>query len=393
MSTSARGPAYPPPAPEMKSRLGRHRILAPKAGARVSPLCLGAANFGNAWKHFMGECTKETAWEMLDYFYEMGGNFVDTAGNYQDEESEQWLGEWMEERGRRDEMFVATKYCTPWQVHDGTQHKIQTNFGGAATKNLHLSVEASLKKLRTTYVDLLYVHYWDMTTSPEELMQSLNALVLAGKTLYLGISDTPAWFVVKCNAYAAHHGLRPFSVYQGKWSAADRDFERDIIPMCQDQGMALAPWGVLGSGAFKPQRKQSDREMKKEEEEEEEQGRNMPSLISKNAAAASVVLEKIAARMDTAMTSVALAYVMHKALYVFPIVGGRKVEHLKGNIEALGLKLTEEDMAEIESAYEFDLGFPGDMLGASGWEPERNPLNRQVGQIDYVGAGRRIEPK
>ncbi|KAI4245658.1 MAG: hypothetical protein LQ352_006536, partial [Teloschistes flavicans] len=154
MSTSTQAPAYPLPKLEIKSLLGRHRILAPKAGARVSPLCLGAMNFGNAWKDFMGECSKETAWEMLDYFYEMGGNFVDTASNYQAEESEQWLGEWMEERGRRDEMFVATKYCGPWQLHDGTSHKIQTNFGGGATKNLHLSVEASLKKLRTTYVDL-----------------------------------------------------------------------------------------------------------------------------------------------------------------------------------------------------------------------------------------------
>ncbi|KAL9578496.1 MAG: hypothetical protein Q9212_005683 [Teloschistes hypoglaucus] len=388
MSTSARGPAYPLHKPEMKSLLARHRILAPKAGARVSPLCLGAMNFGNAWKEFMGECSKETAWEMLDYFYEMGGNFVDTASNYQGEESEQWLGEWMEERGRRDEMFVATKYCGPWQLHDGTQHKIQTNFGGAATKNLHLSVEASLKKLRTSYVDLLYVHYWDMTTSPEELMQSLNALVLARKTLYLGISDTPAWFVVKCNAYAAHHGLRPFSVYQGKWSAAERDFERDIIPMCQDQGMALAPWGVLGGGAFKPQSSQSD-----EGKKEKEQGRNMPSLIAKNAAATSTVLEKMAERKDTAMTSVALAYVLHKAPYVFPIVGGRKVEHLKGNIEALGLKLSEDDVKEIEGAYDFDLGFPGNFLGASGWEPERNVLNKRVGEIDYVCGGRRVEPR
>lgn len=227
-----------------------------------------------------------------------------------------------------------------------------------------------------------------MTTSPEELMQSLNALVLARKTLYLGISDTPAWFVVKCNAYAAHHGLRPFSVYQGKWSAAERDFERDIIPMCHDQGMALAPWGVLGGGAFKPQSKQSDGEKK-----EKEQGRNMPSLIAKNAAATSTVLEKMAERKNTAMTSVALAYVMHKAPYVFPIVGGRKVEHLKGNIEALGLKLSEEDVKEIEGAYEFDLGFPGNFLGASGWEPERNVLNSRVGAIDYVGAGRRIEPR
>ncbi|KAL8849417.1 MAG: hypothetical protein Q9221_005589 [Calogaya cf. arnoldii] len=111
-----------------------------------------------------------------------------------------------------------------------------------------LSVEASLKKLRTDYIDLFYIHYYDMTTSAEELMQSLNTLVTARKVLYLGISDTPAWFVVKCNSYARHHGLRPFSVYQGKHSATERDLEREIIPMSLDQGVSLAPWGALDGG-------------------------------------------------------------------------------------------------------------------------------------------------
>ncbi|KAI4178197.1 MAG: hypothetical protein L6R41_008497, partial [Letrouitia leprolyta] len=252
MSNTQSPQLYPLPKKPIKSVLGRHRVLAPSAGVKVSPICLGAMNFGNAWKDFMGECSKETAWEMLDYFYDMGGNFIDTASNYQAEESEQWLGEWMEERGRRDEMVIATKYCGPWKMHEGTNHMIQSNFGGGASKNLHVCVEASLKKLRTSYIDLLYVHFWDMTTSVEELMQSLNALVLARKVLYLGISDTPAWLVVKANAYARHHGLRPFSVYQGRWSAAERDFERDILPMCADQGMGLCPWGVLGGGYFKP---------------------------------------------------------------------------------------------------------------------------------------------
>ncbi|KAI4115073.1 MAG: hypothetical protein LQ341_007749, partial [Variospora aurantia] len=270
-------------------------------------------NFGNAWKASLGECSKETAWEMLDYFYDMGGNFIDTASNYQGEESEQWLGEWMEERGNRDEMVVATKYCGPWQQHEGTSHKLQSNFAGGNSKNLHLSVEASLKKLRTSYIDLLYVHFWDMTTSVEEMMQSLNHLISARRVLYLGISDTPAWFVVKANAYARQHGLRPFSVYQGRWSAAERDFERDIIPMCADQGMGIAPWGALGGGYFKPRA-----------QVHQDGGRQMPDMAAKNAALVAETLERVAERKQTAMTSVALAYVLRKAPYVFPIVGGRK---------------------------------------------------------------------
>ncbi|KAL8713149.1 MAG: hypothetical protein Q9220_002670 [cf. Caloplaca sp. 1 TL-2023] len=385
MSTSTQQPnaPYPLPKVEVKSNLGRHRILAPSAGVRVSPLCLGAMNFGNAWKDFMGECTKETAWEMLDYFYEMGGNFIDTASNYQAEESEKWIGEWMEERGCRDEMVIATKFCGPWQLHSAAKSKIQSNFGGGASKNLHLSVEASLKKLRTSYIDLLYVHYWDMTTSVPELMHSLHTLILARKVLYLGISDTPAWFVVKCNAYASAHHLRPFSVYQGRWSAAERDFERDIIPMCMDQGMALAPWGALGGGYFKSK---GEREKGGGGE-----GRQMSAMKTKHADAVSDVLERVADRLGTKITSVALAYVMHKSPYVFPIVGGRKVEHLRGNIEALGLRLTEEDIGEIEGSYDFEMGFPMGFLGGSA-RPEDNLLNKRQGHFEYVRGPEAIKP-
>lgn len=142
----------PPPAP--KSFLGRHRILAPTAGVRVSPLCLGAMNFGDAWKNFLGECSKETSFEMLDYFYDQGGNFIDTAVNYQYGESEQWLGEWMEKRGKRDEMVIATKFTGSQTAHLKDQ-VIQSNFSGNSAKNIYTSVERSLKNLRTKYIDLV----------------------------------------------------------------------------------------------------------------------------------------------------------------------------------------------------------------------------------------------
>lgn len=152
---------------------------------------------------------------------------------------------------RRDEMVIATKYAEDWKTYSGP-HLIQSNYGGNSAKSLHISVAASLKKLRTTYIDLLYVHFWDYTATVEETMTSLNILVSQGKVLYLGICNTPAWVVVKCNEFARQRGLRPFSVYQGRWSAAERDLERDIIPMCKAEGMAIAPWGALGGGYFKP---------------------------------------------------------------------------------------------------------------------------------------------
>lgn len=193
----------------------------------------------------------------------------------------------------------------------------------------------------------LYVHWWDQTTSIEELMQSLNRLVQNGKVFYLGISDTPAWIVSKANQYARDHGLRQFCLYQGIWNAAERDFERDNLPMCEDEGMSMAPWGVLGRGKFKS-----------DEQRKEGSGRDVGE-VSENDVRVSRVLEGIAERKGSLITSVALAYVMHASPYrVFPIIGGRKVEHIKGNIEALNLKLSAEEMREIEEATGFSYGFP-----------------------------------
>lgn len=219
-------------------------------------------------------------------------------------------------------------------------------------------------------------------------MHSLNDLVTARKVLYLGISDTPAWIVAKANCYARQHGLRQFSIYQGRWSAADRSFEREIIPMCLDEGMALAPWGALGGGAFKT---------KAQREANEQGGRTMRAMDTGHEAAISDILERIANTKgpDTPITSVALAYVMHKSPYVFPIVGGRKVSHLEGNIAALGLRLTPEEIKEIDGAYGFDMGFPHTFLNPRN-ELSRGPedcgwINNQ-GYYDFVEGPKPIPP-
>jgi aryl-alcohol dehydrogenase-like predicted oxidoreductase len=338
------------PAPTPKSLLGYHRVLAPVAGVRVSPLCLGTMNFGDAWKGFLGECNKETTISMLDYFYENGGNFIDTANNYQNEESETWIGEWMASRGNRDEMVIATKYTTRYP---SASVGLSSNYQGQHAKSLKLSLEASLKKLQTSYIDLLYIHWWDFTTSIPEVMHSLHNVVTAGKVIYLGISDTPAWIVSKANEYARQKGLTPFSVYQGHWSAAERDFERDIIPMCESEGMAIAPWGALGRGQFK---------LPEHHEEHLAKGEGRKGQQTEKVKQISIVLDKLAQKKKTLITSVALAYVMHKYPYVYPIIGGRKVEHLKGNIEALSVELSDEDIDEIDGAAPFDIGFPMKML-------------------------------
>ncbi|KAL8662295.1 MAG: hypothetical protein Q9202_004823 [Teloschistes flavicans] len=310
--------------------------------------------FGDCWKELLGECDKKQSFAILDHFYQAGGNFLDTANNYQAGQSETWIGDWMAERGNRDEMVIATKFTTGFQF----DKSIKSNYQGNHSKSLRVSLETSLKNLQTAYIDVLYVHWWDFTTSIPELMQSLHHLVAAGKILYLGISDTPAWVVSKANQYARDHALTQFSVYQGKWSAASRDFERDIIPMCEDEGMAMAPWGALGSGFFK-----TDEEIERTKDE----GRKSGGPTEKSRAI-SKVLSKLAHAKGCGITGIALRYVMHKSPYVFPIVGLRKVEHLQSNIEALNIDLTDEEIDEIDSTLPFDVGFPMTMFFEMGGE-------------------------
>ncbi|KAH6972837.1 NADP-dependent oxidoreductase domain-containing protein [Ilyonectria sp. MPI-CAGE-AT-0026] len=238
--------------------LAIHRQLAPSASVRVSPLCLGAMTFGEKQIDRYGECPKDEAFAILDHFYSQGGNFLDTANVYQLGQSEEWVGEWMASRENREDMVLATKYSNLSRA--GDENIIRSNYGGNVTKSLKHSLEVSLKRLQTTYVDILYVHYWDFTTSIEEVMQSLNDLIRAGKVHYLGISDAPAWVVTKANQYGRMSGLRPFVIYQGMWSAALRDFERDIIPMCLDEGMGIIPYGVLNQGRFQTEEGFRERE-------------------------------------------------------------------------------------------------------------------------------------
>ncbi|CRG91354.1 hypothetical protein PISL3812_08402 [Talaromyces islandicus] len=341
--------------PLPKSMLARHRQLAPSAAVRVSPICLGAMTFGDQQQERYGEITKDIAFDILDTFYANGGNFLDTASAYQNGQSEEWLGEWMSSRGNRDQMVVATKFSSPYRKSHTDE--IQSNFVGNGSKSMKLSIEASLKKLQTTYIDLFYVHWWDYATTIEEVMHSLNDLVVAGKVLYLGISDCPAWVVSSANRYARDHGLRPFSVYQGMWNAAMRDFERDIIPMCRAEGMGIAPYGVLNQGRFQTRQGFEEREKKNT-------GRNLIPMSSRDKQV-SAVLEELANKKNCQLLQVALAYCLQKTPYVFPIVGVRKVEHIQGSIDGLNVELSDDEIMQIEKAYPFDHGFPHTFLSGT----------------------------
>lgn len=261
-------------------------------------------------------------------------------------------------------MVIATKFTTPYRNYEiGPNAKggaPQTvNYSGNHKRSLHLSVRDSLKKLQTDYIDLLYLHWWDHTTSIEEIMDSLHILVEQGKVMYLGISDSPAWIVSAANEYAKARSKTQFSVYQGRWNLMLRDFERDIIPMARHYGMALAPWDVLGGGKF---------QTKKQIEERKKNNESLRNLMggeqTEQEVKISEALEKVASEHgDVSITAVALAYVMQKTPYVFPIIGGRKVEHLKDNIKALSIHLTDKQIEELEKVSPLDVGFPNNFIG------------------------------
>ncbi|GKZ22972.1 hypothetical protein AbraIFM66951_001493 [Aspergillus brasiliensis] len=385
----------PTPITTTKSPLSRHRHLSPNSSIRISPLVLGGMSLGTTWSNRLGPVTKPEAFSLLDTFYTLGGNFIDTANAYQAGQSEEWIGEWMATRSptRRSEMVIATKYTLspipPATDEDTTPRVQESNFGGNGTKSMHVSINDSLKRLRTDYIDIFYVHAWDYSTNVEELMQSLNHLVAQGKVLYLGISDAPAWVVSKANMYARLNGLRGFSVYQGRYGATCRDLERDIIPMCRDEGMGMMVWGVLGGGYLRSPNTSSERV------------RNVTHLLTGHEEKVSLVLDTIAKRHqeDTSVTSVAIAYVLQKTPYLFPIVGGRTVEQLEANVKALSLELTEQDVKEIDNAYPFHLGFPHSFLCPGGYRdgggcpgPQDVAFSRAMGEFDYVQGGRAIRP-
>src|SRR5918992_4654469 len=215
----------------------RYRLLG-ASGLRVSEVALGTMTFGEAWGW---GASKEECRRIFDAFLEAGGNFVDTACNYTDGESEEILGELVQ--AERERLVLATKYTL-------TARREDPNAGGNHRKNMVQTLEGSLRRLNTDYVDLLWLHMWDGMTPVEEVMRALDDLVSAGKVLYVGFSDTPAWVVAQAVMLAELRGwARPVAV-QAPYSLADRDVERELLPMARSHELAFTPWGMLEGGAL-----------------------------------------------------------------------------------------------------------------------------------------------
>ena len=213
----------------------RYRLLG-KSGLRVSELCLGTMTFGEDWGW---GSSKDESRQVLDAFLEAGGNFIDTANVYTNGTSETLLGEFL--KGDRDRAVLATKYTNAMPGTD-------PNAGGNQRKNMMRSVEASLKRLQTDYIDLYWLHIWDKMTPIEEVMRAFDDLVRQGKILHAGVSDMAAWAVARANTLAELRGWTPFVGLQIEYSLIERTVERELLPMAEALGLGVTAWSPLAGG-------------------------------------------------------------------------------------------------------------------------------------------------
>jgi aryl-alcohol dehydrogenase-like predicted oxidoreductase len=213
----------------------RYKLLGP-SGLRVSEICLGTMSFGDAWGFGADERESHC---ILAAYGEAGGNFIDTANKYHEGQSEAIVGTFL--GSERDRWVLASKYTLA--MRDG-----DPNAAGNSRKNMRQSVEASLRRLRTDYLDLLFVHAWDYATPVEEVMRGLDDLVRAGKVNYVALSDAPAWIAAQANTLAALRGWNPFVALQLEYSLIERTGERELLPVADAFGLSVTAWAPMGGG-------------------------------------------------------------------------------------------------------------------------------------------------
>jgi aryl-alcohol dehydrogenase-like predicted oxidoreductase len=323
----------------------RYRLLG-TSGLRVSELFLGAMTFGE--QGGVGAPTEECR-RMLDAYAEAGGNVVDTAINYRGGASEAILGELLE--GDRDRFVVSTKYTV-------TRDPKDPNAAGNHRKNLILSLETSLRRLRTDYIDLYWVHLWDRHTPVAETMRALDDAVRAGKVLHVGISDTPAWVVSQANTLADWRGWTPFVALQVPYSLLQRDIERDLLPMAEAFGMTVAAWSPLGGGVLSGKYTKPGGP--------EAGTRIAADAVSEHDRAVARVVQEVADHLGATPSQVAIAWTMARSPAVHPIVGARRVDQLLDNLAALDCVLPDEAVRRLDGATGFVAGFPTDFITETG---------------------------
>jgi aryl-alcohol dehydrogenase-like predicted oxidoreductase len=323
----------------------RYQLLGP-SGLRVSELCLGTMSFGGAWG--FGADEKESH-RVMGEFADAGGNFLDTANKYHEGQSEEIVGSFL--GPGRDRWVVATKYTLA--MRDG-----DPNAAGNSRKNLRSSVEASLRRLRTDYLDLLWVHAWDYTTPVEEVIRGLDDLVSAGKVIYVGLSDAPAWVASAANTLAALRGWSPFVALQAEYSLLERTAERELLPVAEAFGLSLCAWAPMGAGVLTGK---YTRGPATSPADSRRAPANQARLTERNLRIAREV-DRVADELSATSAQVAVAWLRQRDRPVIPILGARKLEQFQDVLGSLEVGLTAEHVARLDEVSRIELGFPYELL-------------------------------
>jgi len=323
----------------------KYRLLG-NSGLRVAEMSLGTMTFGDDWGW---GSSKDEAREIYDAYREAGGNFIDTANIYTNGTSEVFLGEFIQ--GHRQEVVLATKYTNAaW--------KKDPNAGGNHRKNMMQAVEASLRRLKTDYIDLYWLHIWDQITPVDEVMRGFDDLVSQGKVLYTGVSDAPAWWIAQANTMADWRGWTKFVGLQIEYSLIERTIERELIPMAKAFKLGLVVWSPLAGGLLSGKYHSN-----------ESSGARYTTEMGKNFFRSGeridqvvVALKKISKETGRSLAQVALAWLRYRDIPVIPIIGARRISQLQDNLDSLTLELAPKQIAELNDASAIELGFPRDFF-------------------------------
>jgi aryl-alcohol dehydrogenase-like predicted oxidoreductase len=334
----------------------RYKLLG-KTGLQVSELCLGTMTFGEDWD--FGASLQE-AKQIFTLFCDKGGNFIDTANMYTDGTSEKFVGEFID--AERDYFILSTKYSLNTRPND-------PNGGGNHRKNMNRSLENSLKRLKTDYIDVYWLHIWDFLTPVEEIMRGLEDLVRSGKVLYIGVSDTPAWVISQANMLAELRGWAAFIGLQIEYNLIQRTAERDLLPMARSLGLGVTAWAPLAGGVLtgKYVKKGTDLEIvdsKRGDWLNSERLHEKSFLIVE-------ALAKVATELDCSIAQVALNWIRQQPGGIIPIIAGRTSEQIRENLDCLEFRIEPEQMSYLNEVSKIDLGFPHEFLAS---EPLQNAL-------------------
>lgn len=328
----------------------KYRLLG-HSGLRVSQLCLGTMTFGAAG---IGSGVEEDR-RVFDTFAGAGGNFIDTANMYAGGESERILADLVAKD--RAHFVLATKYSHSMRAED-------PNFGGNHRKNLMQALEASLARLKTDYLDLLWVHSWDSTIDPSVMMRALDDQVRLGKVLHIGISNAPAWVIADCNRIAIERGWTPLTAIQPLYNLGQRWIETEHLPLSRAHGMAVCPWSPLGGGLLTGKfAKDAPPQARAASRMETTPWGNRYKDAQKLAVADAVA--QIAREIGCSSAQVALAWLMQNPVAtVVPIVGARTAAQLGDSLGSVDTLLDAATMKRLDEASAVPLPYPHDLLSS-----------------------------